>query len=180
MIIFDTETTALIQNSLLPLKSQPRIIEFFALKLDDVTLETVGELESFIHPGHPLEEETTRITGIRDEDLKDAPTWPAFQPQAQEFFLGERIMVAHNLSYDRDVLSFELRRTDCLTRFPWPLKHICTVEATEHLKGFRLSLTDLHMHLFGEPFSGAHRARVDVEALARCFRQLVKDGVIRL
>lgn len=176
MIIFDTETTGLIANTLRPLKLQPRIIEFFALKLDDMTLETVDEIEQLLDPGQPLDADINRITGLTDADLKGKPTWPAFQPQLAEFFLGERIMVAHNCSYDRDILAMELRRTDSLMRFPWPADHRCTVEMTEHIKGHRMSLSDLHLHLFGEAFPSAHRARHDVEALARCYRELVRLG----
>ncbi len=180
MIIFDTETTGLYDNTLLPLKQLPKIIELYALKLDDVTLEPVAELDQLLDPGQPLDEEIRKITGLTDADLRGKPSWAAFQPQVTEFFHGERIVVAHNLSYDRDLLSFELRRTDSLMKFPWPQRHICTVEATEHLKGFRLNLADLHLHLFGEAFPSAHRARNDVQALTRCFRELVKLGVIKL
>lgn len=179
MIIFDTETTGLIQNTLLPLKQQPRIIELYALKLDPVTLEPVDELEQLFNPGHPLDEDITRITGLKDEDLRDAPSWAQVQPKVVDFFFGARRMVAHNLSFDRDMLAFELRRTDSLMRFPWPPEHVCTVEATEHLKGFRMSLSDLHTHLFGEGFPQAHRARTDVNALRRCYVELVKTGVIK-
>lgn len=179
MIIFDTETTGLIANTLLPLKLQPRIVEFFAFKLDDETLETVGEIEQLLDPGQPLDEDVQRITGLKDADLRGKPSWASFQPRLADFFLGERIMVAHNCSYDRDVLSMELRRTDSLMKFPWPIDHRCTVEMTEHVKGHRMSLSDLHMHLFGETFPSAHRARHDVEALTRCYRELVKTGVAK-
>lgn len=178
MIIFDTETTGLISNTLLPLKQQPRIIELFCVKLDDETLEVLDELELLFNPGQPLDADITRITGLKDEDLKDAPSWASKQRSVSEFFLGQRRMVAHNLSYDRDLLSFELRRTDAERKFPWPMEHVCTVEATEYLKGFRMSLTDLHTHLFGEGFPQAHRARTDVEALTRCYRELVAQGII--
>lgn len=179
MIIFDTETTGLITNTLQPLRLQPRIIELFALKLDDTTLEVVDEFEQLYNPGHGLDPIITKITGLKDADLKDQPTWISQQARVAEFFFGQRRMVAHNLSYDRDVLGFELRRTDSERKFPWPMEHICTVEATEHLKGFRLSLSDLHIHLFGEGFPEAHRARTDVMALARCYRELVARGLIQ-
>jgi len=52
------------------------------------------------------------------------------------------------------------------------------VQETEWIKGHRLSLSALHEELFGEPFSGAHRARVDVDALTRCFNELRQRGDI--
>lgn len=178
MIIFDTETTGLYGNTLLPLKQQPKIIELFALKLDDKTLEETASLGLLIHPGDKLSKEIIQITGITDELLEGKPSWPMVQKEVAEFFLGERRMVAHNLSFDAQLLNFELRRTDSLTKFPWPMEWVDTVEATEHLKGFRLSLSDLHIHLFGEAFASAHRAENDVRALARCYVELVNKGLI--
>ena len=179
MIVFDTETNGLIQNMAIPLKEQPRIIEFFGLKLDDQTLEPVAEWHSLFHLKEVLQE-VTDITGITSEMLKDAPNFAERVKSLVDFFLGERIMVGHNLSYDRDILTIELKRLGMLTRFPWPFTHICTVEATESVMGYRMNLTALHEHLFGTGFGGAHRAQTDVEATARCVRELVSRGLIEL
>ena len=73
MIIFDTETTGLYANTLLPLKQLPKIVEFYALKLDDVTLEEVGELDQLLDPSQPLDEEVQKITGLTDADLRGKP-----------------------------------------------------------------------------------------------------------
>ena len=54
---------------------------------------------------------------------------------------------------------------------------VCTVELTEHKKGYRLKLSDLHEHLFGEDFKEAHDARADADALARCYVALLKADV---
>jgi DNA polymerase III epsilon subunit-like protein len=75
---------------------------------------------------------------------------------------------------------YELVRLGLHRKFPWPPRHICTVESTMQIKGHRLHLANLHEHLFGEKFAGAHRAMVDVEALTRCFIKLVQDGEIVL
>jgi len=59
--------------------------------------------------------------------------------------------------------------------------------STDHCKlqgrGFSFKppkLSELHKHLFGEWFEGAHNAMVDVEATAKSFGELVKKGVIEL
>jgi DNA polymerase III epsilon subunit-like protein len=174
-LIFDTETTDLIANSLLPEKHQPRIIEFFGhIVEDDGTV--VRELDFLCHPGHRLEKVTTNITGITDEMLKDAKPFSAFEGEVRALIGEADAVVAHNLSYDFDVVNFELKRCGTLDRVKWPAIRICTVQETEWFKGFRLNLSGLHEHLFGEPFSGAHRARVDVAALTRCYVELRKRG----
>ena len=85
-------------------------------------------------------------------------------------------IVAHNLSYDLDIVNFEMDRCD--KKAKWPLCRICTVEETEWLKGHRLKLADLFEHLTNEQFKDAHRARNDVKALTRCFNELRKQEFI--
>lgn len=179
MIIYDTETTGLIQNMAMPLKSQPRIIELYALKLDDSSLEPVDSWHSLFKVKE-LPDEVVDITGITLDMLSGAPPFPAKLDSLVDFYLGQRIMIGHNLSYDRDVLAIELKRLDMLLKFPWPRRHICTVESTESMLGYRLGLSALHEHLFGCGFKEAHRAQNDVEATARCVRELVNRGVIEL
>lgn len=75
------------------------------------------------------------------------------------------------------MIDFEMKRL--VTELAWPERLVCTVEATEHLKGHRLSLTKLYEHLFpGENFPGAHRAKADVQALVRCYVEMFKQGLV--
>lgn len=172
-LIFDTETTALITNSIIRLEKQPRIIEFFGLILDGEE-----EKESFhflFNPGELISEDTTKITGITNFDVKDKPKFSDRYEWIGSFLELQEEVVAHNLSYDQRVIDFEMKRNG--VTLSWP-KKICTVEATEHLLGYRLSLMALHEHLFGVPFDGAHRAENDVRATARCFIELRKRGIV--
>lgn len=167
--IFDTETTGLVTNSLVALRSQPRAIEFFGH-----APESSEELEFFCDPGVPLSDEVSAITGIKREDLAGAHPFGYYAERVVAMIEAADAVVAHNLSYDMAIVDFELRRLDLSVN--WPRRKICTVEATEHLVGHRLKLNDLHQLLFGEPFSGAHRARTDVMALTRCFNELAVRG----
>jgi DNA polymerase-3 subunit alpha len=195
-IVFDTETTGLIENSAIPLKSQPHIIELTALRINlgdgafavdveqwaterDALLAEAPVFTSLFH-FVKLPEETTGITGITQEMVNLAPAFASKVRELQAFFLGATHMVGHNLSFDRDMLALELRRLDMEHQFPWPPKHVCTVEATETLKGFRLGLNDLHEELTGARFSEHHRAEPDTRATARCFLELVRQGKIKL
>lgn len=172
--IFDTETTGLVKNSLVPLKNQPRIIELFMHLVDDETGETLEEIEFFCNPGVPLEPVITRITGIKPEDLEKAERFGQYASRVCVMVSKADAVVAHNLSFDMALLEADCRR--CLSWLTWPQRLICTVEETEWMKGHRLSLTALHEELFEETFKGAHRARHDVEALTRCYLELRKRG----
>lgn len=179
MLLFDTETTGLISNIAQPLKKQPSIIQLYVVKLNDETLEQEDEFESLFWASK-IEEDATKTHGMTVEDLKGAPRFADRVDELAEFFAGEKHLFAHNLAYDRDMLWFELRRLGMECQFPWPWRHTCTVEATEAMEGFRLGLGMLHEKLFGEGFDEAHDAKADTQALARCVRELVKQGVIKL
>lgn len=172
--IYDTETTGLISNSLIPMADQPRIIEFFGHLIDTATGKAVDELEFFANPGAPLEPIITKITGITDADLCNEKPFSANTHRLKQMLIRAEGIVAHNLSFDLAMLANEFARLG--EAFSPPRRKICTVEQSEWYCGHRLSLTALHEHLFGEPFAGAHRARHDVEALTRCFLEMWKRG----
>lgn len=182
VVVFDTETDALVSNTAKRLDLQPSIIELFALALEqsgegeEATFEEVGTFQSFFDIGKPISEEAVKITGITDEMVKGAPKWKMKADEISAFFGQAGRTVAHNASYDMTVMNFEMVRAGLEPfQFNGPL---CTVEATEFFKGFRLNLNSLHEELFGEGFEGAHRAETDVRATTRCYMELVRRGVI--
>jgi ATP-dependent DNA helicase DinG len=118
----------------------------------------------------------TRITGIKDEDLADKQPFSAHAEDVLQIIYEADSVVAHNLSYDYEMVCIELARLDKKAR--WPMTRICTVEQSEWYKGYRLNLGALHEHLFGCKFEDAHRARSDVEALAKCFNEMRQRGDI--
>lgn len=173
--IFDTETTSLIQNTLIPLARQPHIIEFYGCRINEKS-HIIEEVEFQCKPPEPITEEITKITGLTNEDLLNARPFNAYLGDVKNFFLRADEVVAHNLSFDMLMVNNEFaRRSELIV---WPRLRICTVENTEHLMGKRLTLSALHEYLFGEKFTGAHRARVDVSALARCFMELRKRKLL--
>jgi DNA polymerase-3 subunit epsilon len=174
-LIFDTETTNLISNHSMKLDQQPSIVEFCGWVVDLATGNVEGELDLLIKPPNGVTEETTKITGLTDEMLKDEPTFAEQAYDIKNFIEGREAVIAHNLSFDAEMIDLEFERLG--QKITWPRK-ICSVEQSLHLKGFRLKLSDLHELLFGEKFEGAHRARVDVKALTRCCVELFKRGEI--
>jgi DNA polymerase III epsilon subunit-like protein len=175
MIFFDLETTGLPKAEGSDLDMQPKIIEFGAIKLDEDLVES-DRIEFLCNPGYPLEPIITKITGIKDEDLKDEKPFIANYQRVCEFFLGEKTVVAHNLPFDRKILKFELERLDKLTKFPWPYEHICTVEIGEGVWGKKRKLGDIYEEITGEKIDGAHRSTVDIEAMIEIFKWYRKEG----
>jgi len=172
-LIFATETTGLPRNTIA--QKQPRVIEFAGIIWDDDTNDEQEHVWLF-NPGIPIPPEAIKISHITDEMVKDAPAFADKAPAIRALLVLADVVVAHNLFFDMHMLANEFRRAETAD-VKWP-KGVCTVEATEHIQGHRLNLASLHRVLFNEDFKGAHRAIEDVRALLRCYRELIKRGVL--
>ena len=103
-IAFDTETTGLNPNE------GDRIIELGAVEMIN-HIPSGRTFRTLINPGRSVSADTVRITGITDDDLKDAPPFEA--PEVIDAFLdfiGDATLVAHNAGFDRSFLNMELGR----------------------------------------------------------------------
>jgi DNA polymerase-3 subunit epsilon len=182
-LIFDTETTGLPKNRTIKLDKQPDIIEFYGQMVNLKTGKIGPKWGTLIKPRKPLsdtlgpgEKKTiSQITGITNEMLKDAPSFKDVSKQIVKMIRNSPVVIAHNLSFDAEMIDIELERLKIALE--WPRK-ICTVEATIAMKGFRLNLTKLHLELFGKEFEDAHRAKGDVDALTPCCIELFKRGIL--
>jgi DNA polymerase III alpha subunit (gram-positive type) len=177
MIVYDLETTGLPKAEGSDLDIQPKIIEFGGLKLD-ADLNEVARLEFFCNPGHELDPQITKITGITDDMLKDEKPFIGNYKTLCDFFLGESQLVAHNLSFDRRILRFELERIDKITKFPWPPDHICTMEISKSVWGKFRKLGEIYFEVTGKEHTGAHRSIADVEATVEILKWYRKEGHI--
>lgn len=125
--------------------------------------------------------------GIYDKDVEDAPYVEKIIDQMLKYLNTTAVVVGHNIEYDETVIRFELERLGRKGDYQ-PISSCCTMRSsTDYCKlqgrGFSFKpprLNELHKHLFGDFFEGAHNAMVDVESTARAFGELVKRGVIEL
>ena len=183
VVAFDTETTGLIKPNVVELDKQPEIIELYMAKLihrTDGVIEQIDEIDTFLTPKGIISEEITRITGITPLMVKGAPTFREVFPQLAEFHVGVNAWVAHNCAFDTAMMANEISRIGKIVHFPFPPRKICTVQSSMSIEQRRMTLSNLHKELFGELFEGAHRAKVDVQAMIRCYKELVKRGMIKL
>ncbi|GAA4823900.1 3'-5' exonuclease [Algivirga pacifica] len=189
-LFFDTETTGLPKNWKAPmtdLDNWPRVIQL-AWAMYDESGQKLGSTVDLIKPDgwvmptgdfwieNGFSQEQNELEGIPIQEAVEK-----FIHQINE----SNYLVAHNMSYDQNVIGAEMLRLK-LRAQKRPIK-ICTKdESTDYCKlpgpyGYKWpKLEELHTHLFGESFEGAHDALVDVEACARCFFELVNRQVIKL
>jgi len=179
IIIVDTETTGLLKPIPTKIEKQPFATEIYAVRLSP-DFKFVSEIDTLIKPPIPISEEITKITGISDETVKDAPSFFQIYDELYDLFEGCRYVVGQNIEFDIGILDYELSRHNFERKFPWPKHHICTIESSYHYKNKRLKLSDLHELLLGKGFAGAHRAKTDVMATVRCFIELYKRGEIKI
>jgi len=115
-----------------------------------------------VNPERGIPATITRLTGITDAMVADAPV---FADIAEDFaeFMEEAVFVAHNVRFDYGFLSAEFGRLERRFRHPT----LCTCQSMRKLyKGLpSYGLANLCRH-FGIPLESHHRALCDAEAAA--------------
>lgn len=182
-VVIDTETTGLVPNRSLELDRQPEVIEFYGVLSDlDGKSKKRGVLHALIKPKFPIPDKDekgkkniAKLTGISNEMVADCQPFSAVAKTIKDFLEKAPLVLAHNASFEKDVLELEYERLG--QKLTWP-PILCTVEQSIHYLGRRLTLGELHEYLLGERFAGAHRAEADTEALLRCCIAMRKRGDI--
>lgn len=175
-LVFDTETTALIENSARHIAKQPHIFELAGIVWSDTDDSEILHHWQ-VNPGSPISSTATKKTGVTTAMCEGRPLFRDIAPAVREMIEAADCVVAHNLSFDRAMVDLEFFRIGEAVK--WPKRKVCTIEHTEHLQGFRLKLELLYDHLFSERFEKAHSAVADTKATLRCYRELLKRGEIK-
>jgi DNA polymerase-3 subunit epsilon len=153
-VVIDVETTG-------GQGERHRITELAAVKVRG--REIVDRFESLVNPQRPIPRGITRLTGITDEMVADAPR---FADLADGFaaFMGDSIFVAHNVNFDYGFVSREYARLGRTFRHP----KLCTCASMRKLYpgGDSYSLAALCQR-FDIPLKTHHRAMCDAEAAAQ-------------
>lgn len=165
-IVFDLETTGLSSR-------HDYIIEFGAVLMHKGMV--VDHKDFFIKPPIALPPSISELTNIHESDLANAQV---FSERCDEIlaFLKDRIIVAHNASFDYGFLNEELKR---LGREPLDNPVIDTLDFARSLFKSRRSyrLGNIAKQ-YGVSYSDevAHRADYDADVLAQVFNLMLKDA----
>jgi DNA polymerase-3 subunit epsilon len=156
LIVFDLETTGLSA-------ARDRICELGAVRVR--ALEPVDSFQSLVNPRVALPGPVARLTGLRDQELRGAPSISAVLGRFFTF-AGDALLVAHNARFDQRFLERQLSAMHDRRLSEPPL---CTAALARRLlegRVRRVSLASL-AHFFGVPTSPCHRALPDAEATAQ-------------
>ncbi len=170
-IIFDVETTGLRTG-------YDRLTEIGAVKYKDGG--EVARFQTFVNPERPIPQKIIELTGIDNSMVARAPKEAEAVRKFFEF-CGDGVLVAHNASFDTDVLKATCERNSIEYNFTHIDTLILAQSLVEGAKNYKLdSLTSY----FKLPKFDHHRADEDAGALAGIFVKLIElakaNGIERI
>ncbi len=161
LVVTDTETTGINPAG-------NRLIEIGAMRL--LHDEEPINFSRLIDPGESIPYRITRLTGITSSMVFGCPDASEVLPAFEEF-LGDGILVAHNLAFDRGFLNAE---RDRLGLRPIHNRGLCTARlARRLLPGLRSKGLDSLSRFFRIAAYGRHRALRDVEITVEVLKRLM-------
>ena len=195
VLFFDTETSDFIKKAL-PANDPEQawtvqIGAILASQQEDidqlnVIIKSNGRsMNYYAQEVHGISSERADVEGI--EELIAAEQFGLLLRQAD-------LVVCHNFAFDWNYVYQMMERNlddlsdEARSAFYLDLPNHCTMKDKAVVKMCGLKnkagrpkwpkLTELHEHLFGEGFDGAHDAYADITATKRCFFELVNRGII--
>ena len=161
-VVFDLETTGLSA-------ARDRICEIGAVRVR--ALEPVDSFQSLVNPGVALPEQIARLTGLRREELRRAPSVSTVLRRFLSF-AGDDLLVAHNARFDQRFIERQLLMAHGRRLSEPPL---CSAALARRLLEGRLRRVGLASlaHFFGVPTRPCHRALPDAEATAQVLVHLI-------
>lgn len=153
--VIDLETTGGNQEN-------DQIIEVGMVNIDNLTIN--DSKNYLVNPEKEIPEFIQKLTSIKQKDVADKPTIENLIDDIIDF-IGDRIIVAHNTSFDVPFLNSVLKR---LGKDPLTNKVICTNVMTKHMiPEIMTSNLNYMSQLFDIDHEKAHRAMDDATAAAK-------------
>lgn len=158
--VIDVETTGLNYRT-------DKIIQFAAIRVRN--RQIVDSLCVLINPGIPIPEEASKINGIKDDDVKDKPTFSFYSKEILDF-LGNDYLVAHNIHFDRLFIEYQIG--EALTN-----NNVDTLELAQSFYQLRdgYKLSNLYQYFTGEIADNAHDALYDCKMVHTIFESMKDD-----
>lgn len=162
LIVFDLETTGFSAVS-------DRITEYGAVVVNGLDL---GEnFSTFANPEKPIPERVSKLTGITNDMVKDAPSQEEALRSFIEFCGENPVLIAHNAGFDTSFISAACDRYGIDFRFSVIDTVVMCRSMLPELKKHKLDVVAKHLGL-GE--FDHHRAYEDARMLARIFVKLAQ------
>lgn len=160
-VCIDLETTGLDPK-------RDKIIEIGAVKVEEGRV--TAQWESFVNPGRKLEERIVELTGIRDEQLADAPRVSEILPAFLDF-MGDHVLLGHGVLFD---FSF-IKKAAVNEKLTFERQGIDTLRiARKYLQELESRNLGYLCRYYDIPHK-AHRALEDAKATVALYDKLVEN-----
>lgn len=160
-VVFDLETTGF--SSI-----KDKIIEIGAVKVERGKI--TERFSTFVNPKVPIPFEITKLTGITDQMVMDAP---GIEVVLKEFldFVGDAVLVAHNAGFDVGFIEQNCRYQDIVPQFTYVDTVAMARILLPTLAKFKLNVVAAALHISLE---NHHRAVDDAYATAEIFIRFIE------
>ena len=159
--IIDVETTGYPKN---------KITDISIFSTDGRSI--IKEFHSLVNPSTTIPRNITRLTGISDETVKDAPKFFEIAKQVLDN-TRDSIFVAHNVNFDFNVIKNEYKELG----YSFKRKKLCTVKLSRKIipgyKSYSLGKLCADLKI---PIHGRHRAKGDAFATFKLFKLLFEKS----
>lgn len=148
-----------------------RMTEVAVMQVDGGTL--TREYSTLLDPARPIPDWVSRLTGITDEMVEDAPSFGEVASDVRSL-LEDRIFVAHNASFDWRFVSEEMRRASSLLPVG---PRLCTLRlARRALPDLDRRGLDALASYYGVEVEDRHRAAGDARATVTILNRLLEEA----
>lgn len=152
LVAFDLETTGIDFE-------KDRIVQIALVRVEpDGRRATFATL---VNPQRPIPPEATRIHGISDLDVQDAPLFAQIRIQVEEIFKNADLAGFNSVKFDLPLLQAELKRAGGLLDLRG-VRHLDAMRIFHAME--RRDLTAACRFYCGKDFAAAHDALADAEA----------------
>jgi CBS domain-containing protein len=162
-VVVDTETTGLDART-------ARLVQIGAVRLGSNGAVEAEPFDRLVNPGVPIPPVASKIHGISDDMVREAPSFAAVAPEF-EAFIGASVLVGHTMPYDMTIL----RREYELAGRAWHSPRTLDVRDLAEVAQPALAQYGLDRlcDLLSIEIVGRHTALGDAIATARVFASLV-------
>ena len=168
-VVFDLETTGLSPE-------RDAIVEIGAIRVRGGQVLEEETFHSLVNPLRPIPFYVSKVHGLFDKHVRNAPTLGQVLPQFLEW-VGNSPVVAHNANFDVGFIRVGAEKHG----LEWDPIQLCTVQLSRRafpgVKGHKLD--DLAGR-FGLSFIERHRSMGDVRVTAQAFVQLSQRLALEL
>ncbi len=134
--------------------------------------KVTGKYSTLVNPEREIPAFITRITGIRNEMVADAPKFYEIAREIVEL-TDNRIFVAHNVSFDFGFICEEFKQLG----YNFNRERLCTVRLSRRvIPGHRSYSLGKICNVLGITIDDRHRAMGDALATARLFEILMSQS----